>query len=48
MHLVSDKNYNEKLSLNIVYNTQGYNTTYNKLLYMLITLEYNIVTLVNP
>ena len=48
MHLVTEQNYNENLSLNIVYNTQGYNITYNKLLYMLTTLEYKIMTLVNP
>ena len=48
MYLVTAQNYNENLSLNMVYNTQGYNITYNKLLYMLTTLEYKIMTLVNP
>ena len=48
MHLATEQNYNENLSLNVVYNTQGYNITYDKLLYMLITLEYNIMTLLNP
>ena len=48
MHLVTAPNYNENLSLNIVYNTQGYNITYNKLLYMLTIIEYKIMTLVNP
>ena len=48
MHLVTEQNYNENLSLNIVYNTQGYNITYNNLLNMLTTLEYKIMTLVNP
>ena len=42
MHLVTVPNYNENLSLSIFYNTHGYNITYNELLYMLITLEYNI------
>ena len=42
MHLVTEPNYNENLSLSIVYNTHEYNITYNELLYMLTTLEYNI------
>ena len=41
MHLVTVPNYNENLSLSIVYNAHRY-ITYNELLYMLITLEYNI------
>ena len=48
MYLVTAQNYNENLSLNIVCNTEGYNIIYNKLLYMLTTLEYKIMTLVNP
>ena len=48
MYIVTAQNYNENLSLNIVCNTEGYNIIYNKLLYMLTTLEYKIMTLVNP
>ena len=48
MYLVTAYNCNENLSLNIVYNTQGYNITYNKLLNILTTLEYKMMTLVNP
>ena len=48
MYLVTASNCNENLSLNIVYNTQGYNITYNKLLNILTTLEYKMMTLVNP
>ena len=39
MHLVTAPNYNENLSLYIVYNTQGYSFTYNKLICMLNTLR---------
>ena len=48
MSLVTASNCNENLSLNILYNTQGYNITYNKLLNMLTTPEYKMMTLVNP
>ena len=48
MYPVTAYNCDENLSLNIVYNTQGYNIAYNKLLNILTTLEYKMMTLVNP